>query len=288
MRVWWGADGQTHAGAFDVTYLSCLPGMVVMAAGDEAELVHMVRTAVAYDEGPMAFRYPRGEGVGVDMPERGEALTIGKGRILRGRRQGGSPLLSGSSAGGDEGGGCAGGARLSGDGGGRAFAKPLDTEMVERLVREHEVVITVEEASIGGFAAQVLEHLAKNDLIKDGLKIRPMHLPDRFQDQASPYDMYEDAELNAKHIVQTAFSRSSLTKPPPKWRGLRSPRRHERLIPNRPSPRAAIDPLVAQVRLPFRSFRQFVLVRNKSALGETTRSHVRDLCFLPRGRRYCR
>ena len=200
-----GADGQTHAGAFDVTYLSCLPGMVVMAAGDEAELVHMVRTAVAYDEGPLAFRYPRGEGVGVDMPERGEELTIGRGRMLR---EGGKVALL--SFGGrlhevmkaaDE---------LAAHGypatvADARFAKPLDTELVERLVREHEVVITIEEASIGGFASQVLEHLAKNDLIKDGLKIRPMHLPDRFQDQANPFDMYDEAELNAKHIVQTAL-----------------------------------------------------------------------------------
>ena len=200
-----GADGQTHAGAFDVTYLSCLPGMVVMAAGDEAELVHMVRTAVAYDEGPLAFRYPRGEGVGVDMPERGEELTIGRGRMLR---EGGKVALL--SFGGrlhevmkaaDE---------LAAHGypatvADARFAKPLDTQLVERLVREHEVVITIEEASIGGFASQVLEHLAKNDLIKDGLKIRPMHLPDHFQDQANPFDMYDEAELNAKHIVQTAL-----------------------------------------------------------------------------------
>ena len=176
-----------------------------MAAGDEAELVHMVRTAVSYDEGPLAFRYPRGEGVGVDMPERGEELTIGRGRILR---EGGKVALL--SFGGrlhevmkaaDE---------LAAHGypatvADARFAKPLDTEMVERLVREHEVVLTIEEASIGGFATQVLEHLAKNDLIKDGLKIRPMHLPDRFQDQASPFDMYDEAELNAKHIVQTAL-----------------------------------------------------------------------------------
>ena len=200
-----GADGQTHAGAFDVTYLSCLPGMVVMAAGDEAELVHMVSTAVAYDEGPMAFRYPRGEGIGVEMPEAGEVLTIGKGRVLRE----GSKLALLSFGGrlaetlkaADE---------LAAHGypatvADARFAKPLDTDLVERLVKEHEVVITIEEASIGGFATQVLEYLAKNDLIQDGLKIRPMHLPDRFQDQASPFEMYDDAELNASHIVQTAL-----------------------------------------------------------------------------------
>jgi 1-deoxy-D-xylulose-5-phosphate synthase len=200
-----GADGQTHAGAFDVTYLSCLPNMVVMAAGDEAELVHMISTAVAYDEGPMAFRYPRGEGIGVEMPEQGEILTIGKGRVLR---EGSKVALL--SFGGrlqetlkaaDE---------LAAHGypvtvADARFAKPLDTKLVERLVKEHEVVVIVEEASIGGFASQVLDHLAKNDLIKDGLKIRPMHLPDRFLDQDAPFEMYNDAGLNAAHIVQTAL-----------------------------------------------------------------------------------
>ncbi len=200
-----GADGQTHAGAFDVTYLSCLPNMVVMAAGDEAELVHMISTAVAYDEGPMAFRYPRGEGIGVEMPEQGDILTIGKGRVLR---EGSKVALL--SFGGrlqetlkaaDE---------LAAHGypatvADARFAKPLDTELVERLVKEHEVVVIIEEASIGGFASQVLDHLAKNDLIKDGLKIRPMHLPDRFLDQDAPFEMYNDAGLNAAHIVQTAL-----------------------------------------------------------------------------------
>ena len=200
-----GADGQTHAGAFDVTYLSCLPNMVVMAAGDEAELVHMISTAVAYDEGPMAFRYPRGEGIGVEMPEQGEVLTIGKGRVLR---EGSKVALL--SFGGrlqetlkaaDE---------LAAHGypatvADARFAKPLDTELVERLVKEHEVVVIIEEASIGGFASQVLDHLAKNDLIKDGLKIRPMHLPDRFLDHDAPFEMYNDAGLNAAHIVQTAL-----------------------------------------------------------------------------------
>ena len=200
-----GADGQTHAGAFDVTYLSCLPNMVVMAAGDEAELVHMISTAVAYDEGPMAFRYPRGEGIGVEMPEQGDILTIGKGRVLR---EGSKVALL--SFGGrlqetlkaaDE---------LAAHGypatvADARFAKPLDTELVERLVKEHEVVVIIEEASIGGFASQVLDHLAKNDLIKDGLKIRPMHLPDRFLDQDAPFEMYNDAGLNAAHIVQTVL-----------------------------------------------------------------------------------
>ena len=200
-----GADGQTHAGAFDVTYLGCLPNMVVMAAGDEAELVHMVATAVAHDEGPIAFRYPRGEGIGVEMPERGEVLTIGRGRLLR---EGGKVALL--SYGGRLAEVLKAADALAAHGypatvADARFAKPLDTELVERLAREHEVVVTIEEASIGGFATQVLEHLARHDLIADGLKIRPMHLPDRFQDQANPFDMYDDAELNAKHIVQTAL-----------------------------------------------------------------------------------
>ena len=200
-----GADGQTHAGAFDVTYLGCLPGMVVMAAGDEAELVHMVATAVAYEEGPLAFRYPRGEGVGVDMPETGKALTIGKGRILR---EGSKVALL--SFGGRLHEALKAADELAAHGysttvADARFAKPLDTDLLERLTREHEVIVTIEEASIGGFATQVLEHLVKNDLIKDGLKIRPMHLPDRFQDQDTPYGMYENAKLNAKHIVQTAL-----------------------------------------------------------------------------------
>ena len=184
-----GADGQTHCGAFDIAYLGCLPGMVVMAAADEAELVHMTATAATIDDRPSAFRYPRGEGVGVDMPETPEVLEIGKGRVLR---EGTAvAILSFGSRLADA---------LEGDGGtGR------DTDWVERLVKEHEAVITIEEASIGGFATQVLEYLAKNDLIQDGLKIRPMHSPDRFQDQASPFEMYDDAELNASHIVQTAL-----------------------------------------------------------------------------------
>ena len=179
--------------------------MVVMAAGDEAELVHMVATAVAYEEGPLAFRYPRGEGIGVDMPETGKALTIGKGRILR---EGSKVALL--SFGGRLHEALKAADELAAHGypttvADARFAKPLDTDLVERLTREHEVIVTIEEASIGGFATQVLEHLVKNDLIKDGLKIRPMHLPDRFQDQDTPYEMYENAKLNAKHIVQTAL-----------------------------------------------------------------------------------
>ncbi len=201
-----GADGQTHAGAFDVTYLGCLPGMVVMACGDEAELRHMVATATAYDEGPIAFRFPRGEAVGVDMPERGEILEIGKGRILQ---EGNKVALL------NFGGRLAECMKAADELAARGlpttiadarFSKPLDTKLVETLAREHEVLITIEEASIGGFATQVLNHLVKNDMITDGLKVRPMFLPDRFQDQAKPAEMYEDAGLNAHQITEMALS----------------------------------------------------------------------------------
>ena len=201
-----GADGATHAGAFDVTYLSCLPGMVVMACADEAELRHMVATAAAYDEGPIAFRYPRGESVGVDMPERGEVLEIGKGRIVREGSKvailnfGGRMVEALKAA--DE----LAAKGLSTTVADARFAKPLDTKLVEQLAREHEVLITLEESSIGGFATQVLDHLVRNDLIADGLKVRPMFLPDRFQDQAKPYEMYEEANLNARHIAEMALS----------------------------------------------------------------------------------
>jgi len=201
-----GADGATHAGSFDITYLSCLPGFVVMACGDEAELRHMVATARAYDEGPIAFRYPRGESVGVDMPERGEVLEIGKGRILReGTKVGilnfGGRLVEALKAAED-----LGAKGLSTTVADARFAKPLDTDLVERMAREHEVLITLEEGAIGGFATAVLDHLVRNDLIADGLKVRPLFFPDRFQDQAKPYDMYTDAGLNAAQITDTALS----------------------------------------------------------------------------------
>ena len=201
-----GADGQTHAGAYDVTYMACLPGFVVMACSDEAELRHMVATAVAYDEGPIAFRYPRGESVGVEMPERGEVLEIGKGRIVREGSKvailnfGGRMVEAMNAA--DE----LAAKGLSTTVADARFAKPLDTKLVELLAREHEVLITLEEGAIGGFATQVLDHLARNDLISNGLKVRPMFLPDRFQDQAKPQEMYEDAGLCASHIVVTALS----------------------------------------------------------------------------------
>jgi len=200
-----GADGPTHCGAFDTTYLASLPGFVVMAAADEAELRHMVRTAAAYDEGPIAFRYPRGNGVGVDMPERGSVLEIGKGRIIK---QGTKvALLSFGTRLAD----CLAAAEeleaagLSTTVADARFAKPLDEELVRRLAREHEVLITVEEGSIGGFASQVLHYLAANGMLEHGLKVRPLVLPDEFTDQAKPEKMYANAGLDAAGIVRTVF-----------------------------------------------------------------------------------
>ncbi len=200
-----GADGPTHAGAFDTTFLSCLPGFTVMAAGDEAELRHMVATAAAFDEGPISLRYPRGEGLGVELPERGEILTIGKGRILR---EGAKIALLSF-------GGRLGQCLLAADDLDAAglsttvvdarFAKPLDTELISRLAREHEVLITIEEGSIGGFGSHVLQFLCDNDLLGARLKIRTLNLPDIFMDQDSPEKMYASAGLDAKSIVKTAF-----------------------------------------------------------------------------------
>ena len=201
-----GSDGQTHAGSFDIAYLGCLPNFVLMACADEAELCHMIATAVAYDEGPCAFRFPRGESVGVEMPEIGEVLEIGKGRIVREGSKlailsyGGRMVEVQKAADNLEAKG------LSTTIADARFAKPLDTKLVERLAREHEVLITIEEGSIGGFASRVLDHLIRNDLIRPTLKVRTMTLPDKFQDQASPYDMYEEAQLNAKHIEATALA----------------------------------------------------------------------------------
>ncbi len=201
-----GADGATHAGSFDIAYLSCLPGFVVMAASDEAELQHMVRTAVSYDEGPLAFRYPRGEGVGIEMPERGEVLEIGKGRIVREGTK--VALLSFGSRLGD----CLLAAEelesfgLSTTVADARFAKPLDTELIERLAREHEVLITIEEGSVGGFGSHVMQHLAVSGMLDHGLKIRPMVMPDVFVDQMSPSQMIETAGLDAAGIVHTAFT----------------------------------------------------------------------------------
>ena len=201
-----GADGPTHCGAFDTAYLAALPDFVVMAAADEAELRHMVRTAVAYDEGPLSFRYPRGNGVGVDMPERGSVLEIGKGRIVKegtkvailsfGTR------LADSLTAAEE----LDAAGLSTTVADARFAKPLDEDMIRRLATGHEVLITVEEGSVGGFASHVLQFLAHEGLLENGLKVRPLVLPDRFVDQAKPEKMYAEAGLDSAGIVQAVFA----------------------------------------------------------------------------------
>jgi len=201
-----GADGPTHAGSFDIAYLGCLPNFTIMAAADEAELVHMVATAVAHDTGPIAFRYPRGEGVGVDMPEKGVPLEIGKGRIVKqGSRIAilslGTRLKEALGAAEDL------DARgLSTTVADARFAKPLDEELVLRLAREHEVLITVEEGSIGGFGSFVLHCLAANGALDSGVKVRPMVLPDIFIDQDKPDAMYAQAGLDADAIVAKVFA----------------------------------------------------------------------------------
>lgn len=195
-----GADGATHAGSFDIAYMANLPGMVVMAAADEAELKHMVATAAAYNDGPIAFRYPRGEGVGVELPENGEILEIGKGRIVESGKR--VALLSF-------------GTRLSevqkaaealaakgitptiAD---ARFAKPLDEAMILDLAANHEALITIEEGAIGGFGSHVAQLLAENGVFDQGLKYRSMVLPDTFIDQASPKAMYDVAAMNAEQI----------------------------------------------------------------------------------------
>ncbi len=200
-----GADGQTHAGAFDIAYLGCLPGFVLMAAADEAELVHMIRTAAAIDDRPSAFRYPRGDGFGVAMPERGEVLPIGKGRVLR---EGAAVAILSYGARLQE--AMAAADELTRRGlsttvADARFAKPLDGELTLRLAREHEILITIEEGSIGGFSTQVLHFLAVNGVLDRGLKIRPMVLPDLFLDHDKPQLQYDIAGLQARHILATAL-----------------------------------------------------------------------------------
>ncbi|OBZ92875.1 1-deoxy-D-xylulose-5-phosphate synthase [Pararhizobium polonicum] len=200
-----GADGPTHAGSFDTTYLATLPGFVVMAAADEAELKHMVRTAAAYDNGPISFRYPRGEGIGVEMPERGQILEIGKGRVMK---QGSKVALLSF------------GTRLADcllaaedlDAAGLSttvvdarFAKPLDHDLIRQLARHHEVLITIEEGAVGGFGSHVMQFLAHEGLLDNGLKIRPLVLPDIWMEQAKPEAMYVKAGLDRAGIVSTVF-----------------------------------------------------------------------------------
>jgi 1-deoxy-D-xylulose-5-phosphate synthase len=200
-----GADGATHAGAFDVAYLGCLPRFVVMAAADEAELVHMVATAAAIDDRPSAFRYPRGEGAGVPMPEEGKPLEIGKGRIMR---EGSKVALLSFGARLSE---CLTAADelaaygLSTTVADARFAKPLDTDLVLRLARDHEVLVTIEEGAIGGFGSYVLQTLAEHGALDAGLKVRSMVLPDVFLDQDSPAAQYATAGLDARGIVTKVF-----------------------------------------------------------------------------------
>jgi 1-deoxy-D-xylulose-5-phosphate synthase len=201
-----GADGATHAGSFDVAYLGCLPGFVIMAAADEVELVHMVATAAAIDDRPSAFRYPRGEGSGLVLPEEGVPLEIGKGRILR---EGTAVAILSFGARLPE---CLKAADelaargLSTTVADARFAKPLDTDLVRRLATEHSVLITVEEGAIGGFGSHVAHYLAMAGLLDGGLRLRPMTLPDVFLDHDKPQSQYEQAGLNARHIVATALA----------------------------------------------------------------------------------
>ncbi len=201
-----GADGPTHAGNYDNAYLGAIPGMVIMAAGDEAELKHMVATAAAYDEGPIAFRYPRGDGLGVDMPERGSVLEIGKGRVLR---EGKSVALV--NFGTRLGEAIAAGEKLMAYGlnptiADMRFLKPLDEKLLARLAHEHELLITIEEGGIGGFGSHVASFLATNGLLDGKLKFRPLMLPDTFVEQASVNDMYAAAGLDRAGIVTTTLT----------------------------------------------------------------------------------
>ncbi|MEM6891817.1 MAG: 1-deoxy-D-xylulose-5-phosphate synthase [Pseudomonadota bacterium] len=199
-----GADGATHAGAFDIGYLGALPGMVVMAAADEAELKHMVATAVAHNSGPIAFRYPRGNGTGVMLPERGDVLKIGKGRMIR-EGSGDVALLSLGTLLGE----CETAATLLEAEGisvtiaDARFAKPLDMELIARLAQTHETLVTVEQGAQGGFGAMVLQAMAGAGLLDSGLRVRTLCLPDQFIDQASPAEMYRAAGLDTTGIVET-------------------------------------------------------------------------------------
>ncbi|MBX8826024.1 1-deoxy-D-xylulose-5-phosphate synthase [Ochrobactrum sp. SFR4] len=201
-----GADGATHAGSFDTAFLSNLPGFVVMAASDEAELVHMVRTAAEYEDGPISFRYPRGDGVGVDLPERGTVLEIGKGRIVRE----GSKIailsfgarLQECLAAADE----LDAAGLSTTVADARFAKPLDHDLIRRLAKEHQVLLTIEEGAAGGFGAHVLYYLSNEGALDNGLRVRTLTLPDAFLDHAKPEAMYARAGLDSAGIVRAAFA----------------------------------------------------------------------------------
>jgi 1-deoxy-D-xylulose-5-phosphate synthase len=205
-----GADGPTHAGSFDIGYLAALPNMVVMAAGDELELMHMVRTAAAYDDGPIAFRYPRGEGVGLELPERGEIIEIGKGRIVQ---QGSDVAILSFGAHLDE---CRKAARALETQGvsvtiaDARFAKPLDRALIRQLLRHHKALVTVEQGAQGGFGAMVLHDLANDGLLDGRCQVRTMTLPDRYIDHAAPDVMYAEAGLTAVDIAATAMQAANI------------------------------------------------------------------------------
>ncbi|MCQ9154746.1 1-deoxy-D-xylulose-5-phosphate synthase [Acidomonas methanolica] len=207
-----GADGATHAGSFDLNYLCCLPNLVVMAPSDEVELTHMTATAAAHDSGPIAFRYPRGAGTGLALPEQGEVLEIGRGRIVRqpnrnGGGKGGIAILSLGTRLGES---LKAAEQLSAQGfvvtvADARFAKPIDTALVEQLARQHDVLITIEEGAVGGFGAQVVQHLANTGLL-DQVRFRPMAMPDLYIDHNTPDAQHEQAGLTARHIVATAMT----------------------------------------------------------------------------------
>jgi 1-deoxy-D-xylulose-5-phosphate synthase len=200
-----GADGATHAGSFDLAYLCTLPNFTVMAAADEAELVHMVHTAALHDSGPIALRYPRGNGVGVALPETPERLAIGKGRIVREGKKVAILSLGTRLAEALKAADMLEGRGLSTTVADLRFAKPLDEELIRRLLATHEVCVTVEEAAIGGFGAHVLTLASDEGLIDAGLKLRTMRLPDRFQDQDKPEKQYAEAGLDADAILATVL-----------------------------------------------------------------------------------
>lgn len=207
-----GADGATHAGSFDLAYLCCLPDFVIMAAGDEAELVHMVATAAAIDDRPSAFRYPRGEGLGIELPPKGVPLEIGKGRILREGTKIAVLSLGGRLAEAMKAVEALAARGLSSTLADARFAKPLDHGLIRCLATEHEVMITIEEGAAGGFAAHVMQFMATEGLLDNGLRFRPMVLPDRFIDQDTPEKQYEQAGLNAAQIVAVALRALGLDK----------------------------------------------------------------------------
>lgn len=198
-----GADGQTHCGAFDLAYLSCIPELVVMAPADESELVHMVKTAVNWNEGPIAFRYPRGAGTGVKLPKEGQVLSHAKGRLIREGSQ--AAILSCGTRLAD----CLAAAdalkknKISVTVADARFVKPIDHDLISQIARNHEILITVEEASIGGFATQVFHYLANQGLLDGGLKFRPIVMPDKFLDQDTPHRQVQEANLDSKRIKQT-------------------------------------------------------------------------------------